>query len=138
MSLPGVRTAALAFAGLTALVVLFQLALAAGAPWGAYAMGGAYPGRFPPALRGAALAQAAVLALFAGVVLVRGGVILPRLQRAARWPAWIVVALSAVSLALNLLTPRAGERLLWAPVAVLMLASALRVAAAGEQPRQGP
>ena len=29
-------------------VVAFQLALAAGAPWGTYAMGGAYAGRLPP------------------------------------------------------------------------------------------
>jgi hypothetical protein len=38
------RTAAIVFSLFTAGVIAFQLALAAGAPWGEYAMGGAYPG----------------------------------------------------------------------------------------------
>ena len=45
------RTAAILYAVLSAGVVAFQIALAAGAPWGAYAMGGAVPGQLPPALR---------------------------------------------------------------------------------------
>ena len=49
------RAAALVYAALTAGIVVFQLALAAGAPWGAYAMGGAFPGQFPLALRVAAV-----------------------------------------------------------------------------------
>jgi len=39
-------------------VVLFQLALALGAPWGAMAMGGKFPVRLPSTMRIAALAQA--------------------------------------------------------------------------------
>ena len=35
--------AAIIYAAITVGVVVFQLALAAGAPWGAYAMGGASP-----------------------------------------------------------------------------------------------
>ena len=50
-----------------------ELALAAGAPWGEYAMGGAFPGQFPPALRAAALVQVAILAVWAAVVLARAG-----------------------------------------------------------------
>jgi len=38
-------------------VIAFQIALAAGAPWGAYAMGGAFPGQLPPAMRVTALIQ---------------------------------------------------------------------------------
>jgi len=49
------RVAALLYAVMAAGVVAFQIALAAGAPWGAYAMAGAFPGQFPPALRIAAL-----------------------------------------------------------------------------------
>lgn len=37
--------------------IAFQLALALGAPWGEYAMGGRYPGRFPPGLRLAAVSR---------------------------------------------------------------------------------
>ena len=120
--------AARVFAGLIAVVCLFQLALALGAPWGAYAMGGAYPGVFPPPMRVAAVVQAAVLAGFALVVLSRAGPALPRWRGPAHWGTWAVVALMAVSLVLNLITPSGLERLIWAPVAVLLFLSSLRVA----------
>ena len=55
------RIAGIVYAVATAIVVAFQIALALGAPWGAYAMGGAYPGQFPPELRIAALVQAGIL-----------------------------------------------------------------------------
>lgn len=61
--------AALVFGGVVLIVVAFQLALALGAPWGSYAMGGAFPGRFPPRMRVAAVVQAVLLALVAGIVL---------------------------------------------------------------------
>jgi hypothetical protein len=72
-----IAVAAIIYTIVTAGVVGFQLALALGAPWGAYAMGGAYPGRFPPALRVAAVVQAVLLGLMAGVVLARAGLMLP-------------------------------------------------------------
>jgi hypothetical protein len=37
------RPAALVYTGISACVAVFQLALALGAPWGSYAMGGAFP-----------------------------------------------------------------------------------------------
>ena len=48
------QVAALVYAGASTIIILFQLALAAGSPWGEYAMGGAFPGQLPPALRLAA------------------------------------------------------------------------------------
>lgn len=68
------RVAAIIYAVVTMGVVAFQLALAAGAPWGSFAMGGAYPGTFPPALRVAAVVQAALLLALAGIVLARAPV----------------------------------------------------------------
>jgi len=122
------RAAALLYGSLSAGVAAFQTALAAGAPWGEYAMGGAFPGRLPPALRIAALVQAAVIIGMAAVVMSRAGLVLTRPSPASRWPVWVVVAFAAVSLALNLITPSAGERALWAPVALLLLASSAVVA----------
>jgi hypothetical protein len=120
------RLAGMLYASVSAVVIAFQVALALGAPWGAYAMGGAFPGQFPPPLRIAAVFQAALLLLLAVVVLARAGVALPQWSRASRWLVWIVVAFSAASFLLNLITPSAGERLIWAPVAfVLLLSSAL-------------
>jgi hypothetical protein len=122
------RVAAASYAVLTALVVAFQLALAAGAPWGAYAMGGAFPGQFPPAMRVAAVFQAVILTAFAFVVLARAGMALRGQSRASRWMVWLVVGFAAVSLVLNLITPSAGERAIWAPVAFLLLLSSGAVA----------
>ena len=123
--------AAWVFAGLTGIVALFQLALAMGAPWGAYAMGGKFPGVFPPPMRIAALVQIALLAAIAGVVLARAGVALAAWQPAASWLAWVVVGLMAVGVVLNLITPSSMERMIWAPVAIVLFLASLRVALAG-------
>ena len=122
------RIAAIIYAIITLGVVAFEIALASGAPWGAYAMGGAFPGQLPPALRVGALVQAALLAGMALVILARAGLILPRWWRVSRWLAWVVVAFAALSLILNLITPSAGERAIWAPTAFLLLLSSALVA----------
>lgn len=93
-----VTIAAVVFTGVTTCAVGFQLALAAGAPWGAYAIRGRFPGRFPPAARVAAVIQASILGLLAAIVLARAGLMFERLQTSATWPVWIVVAVSAISL----------------------------------------
>ncbi len=129
----GPNIAAWIFGALIAGLALFQLALAAGAPWGSLAMGGRYPGRFPPPMRVAALVQIAIYALMAVVVLVRAEMLLPELLEASRIAVWAVVGISAVAVVLNLITPSKWERRLWAPVAILMFATSLRVALA-EQP----
>jgi hypothetical protein len=122
------RAAALVYAAASAGVVVFQVALAAGAPWGAYAMAGAFPGRFPVTLRIAALLQAALITGMAVVVLSRAGLVLARWSGGTPWLVWCVVAFAAVSLVLNLITPSAGERAIWAPDALLLHASSMGVA----------
>ena len=122
------RLAALVYGIVTFIVIAFQLALAAGAPWGEFAMGGAYPGQFPPELRVAAVVQAVVLGLLALVVLARAGIALPKWSKTSRWLVWVVVAFSALSLVLNSITPSARERMIWAPVALVMLVCSVIVA----------
>ncbi len=122
------RAAAVVYAITSAGVVAFQIALAAGVPWGAFAMGGAFPGQLPPALRAGALLQAVLNALMAAVLLSRAGVALPTWSRPARWLAWVVVAMAALGAVLNLITPSSGERAIWAPLALVMLASSVVVA----------
>jgi len=123
-----IRWAAITFAVVSGGVVGFQLALAAGAPWGEYAMGGAFPGQFPPMLRVAAVGQAILLLLFAGIVLAQAGIALSRWTNPARRLIWVVVAFSTLSLILNLITPSAGERAIWAPVAAVLFIGSLLVA----------
>ena len=122
------RLSALVYGIVTLVVIAFQLALAAGVPWGEFAMGGAYPGQFPPELRVAAVVQAVVLGLLALVVMARAGIALPKWSKPSRWLVWVVVAFSALSLVLNSITPSARERMIWAPVALVMLVCSVIVA----------
>jgi hypothetical protein len=124
---PGV-VAAVVYAIITAGVIAFQVALAVGAPWGAYAMGGAFPGRLPPAMRVAALVQAAILGMLAVVVLSRAGLAMLSLSATLPWLVWVAVAVAAVSLVLNAVSPSAGERRIWVPVASALLVCGLTVA----------
>lgn len=129
------RWAAIGFAAVSGVVAAFQIALALGVPWGSYAMGGAYPGQFPPPLRVAAVVQAILIGLMAAVVLSRAGVALSRWARVSRWLVWVVVAYSAVGLVLNTITSSAGERMLWAPATGVMLVCSV-IVATGPKPER--
>ena len=123
--------AALVFAVAAAGVVAFQFALALGAPWGRYAMGGGIPGRFPPPLRIAAAVQGALIAFLAIVVLSAAGLVLPDVATAFPWLVWVAVAVSALAVVLNAISRSAGERRIWVPVAAVLLVSSLIVALTG-------
>ena len=94
----------------------FQVALAAGMPWGHLAWGGGHPGVLPVGLRAASAANAVLLSglgvALAGLVerppvrgrLVAGG-----------------LAVSGFSLVANLATPSSTERAIWAPFALAQL-----------------
>jgi hypothetical protein len=72
--------------------------------------------------------QGALLVALALVVLARSGLALRRWTRASAWLIWLVVAICALSLILNLITPSAGERAIWAPVVAVLLVCSLVVA----------
>ncbi len=127
--MPTGSIAALLFALATLVVIGFQVALAAGAPWGSYAMGGRRAGQYPPAMRAAALVQAFLLVLLAVIVLDAGGVLALGWAVAAPWLAWIPVIASLASAIANAATRSAVERRLWLPVAIVMLLSSVTVAA---------
>jgi hypothetical protein len=82
--------------------------------------------------------QGALLAGFALVVLSRAGLLLPAWAQASQWMVWVVVAFSTLSLILNLITPSAMERAIWAPVAFLMLSCSLIVALSRALPNPAP
>lgn len=120
--------AAIVYVLMTTVAVAFQCALALGVPWGAYAMGGAFPGRMPPVMRAAAVAQAIVLGVMAAVVLSRAGLALPGWSRASAWLIWVIVGFTAIGVVLNAISPSAGERRVWTPVTLLLLVCSLTVA----------
>jgi hypothetical protein len=122
------RAAAMLYMILAAAVVLFQLALAAGAPWGAYAMAGAFPGRLPASLRVGAALQAVMISAAAVVILARANVVYLRWSRLVHRLTWVIVTVMGVSLVLNVMTPSTGERAIWAPVALMLFATSVVVA----------
>ncbi len=117
-----VRVAAVAAACLLGVVVLFQVALVFGAPWGAYTQGGSVHGPLPASGRAVAALSAGLLMLMAGAVLARVGLGPMRSapRRLVTVLAWFTAAYSVVGVLLNLATPSAKERLLWAPVTGLL------------------
>jgi hypothetical protein len=120
--------AASLFTLLIAIVVIFQLALAFGMPWGALSMGGRFPGQFPPAMRFVCLIQIAILAFLGAVVLTRAGMILPEWYPQSTNVIWGVVMFSSVGLVANLFTPSKWERNIWAPVTAVLLVCSVFVA----------
>lgn len=131
LSTNGITTsevAASVFALCTIIVILFQLALSAGAPWGEFAMGGRFPGRLPSAMRIAALVQVVVLAFIAFLVLARAGIAVSEFYVLSEKGIWGVVGFSFIATVLNLLTPSKRERMIWAPVAIVMLVTSVIVA----------
>ncbi|CAN5497466.1 hypothetical protein BH20CHL7_BH20CHL7_04330 [soil metagenome] len=119
---------ALLFAVISGGVIVFQLALAGGAPWGEYAMGGTFPGVYPPRMRVAAIAQAVVIAVLALMVLSRAGVVAPDLAASFPWLIWVIVVVTGVGIVLNAISPSAGERRVWVPVTIVLFICSLLVA----------
>lgn len=109
--------------------VAIQLALAVGAPLGFIAWGGrGGRGVLPDNLRVASGASALVLATFAVLTLSRVGVgarLPSRLTSAAMWFACVQLLLNTVT---NALSSNVVERLVLAPVTLLMAVLAFRIA----------
>lgn len=110
------------------MTLAFQLALAAGAPWGHLTWAGRFPGRLPNTMRGVALASAILLGLMALIVAARAGIAAPQWSSASATLIWMVVGYCALGVVANAVTPSRSERRLWLPVAGVMLVSSLVVA----------
>lgn len=110
---------------LLGLVGAFQLALAAGAPWGGAAWGGAHPGALPTPLRVSSAATAVVLLALVALVRASGRGVWRRRALTAGGVAF------GCSAGLNALSSSAVERFVWAPVAAALAWSLL----ASREPR---
>ena len=106
----------------------FQIALAAGAPWGHLTMGGRFPGRLPSRMRGLAILSAVLLIAFVLVAETRAGVMLIEWQPISRVLVWGVVAYCSLGVLANAITPSRGERMIWLPVVLLLLVCSVIVA----------
>ena len=122
------RLAAYVFMALVAVGAAFQLALAAGMPWGEFTLGGKFRGRLPGRIRVVSLFSACLLMLFACIVAASAGLVFHAMHSAASQAIWFVVGYCALGVLANAATPSRRERMLWLPVVSLMLTASLIVA----------
>jgi hypothetical protein len=100
-----------------AIVVLFQLCLIFGAPWGQITQGGRYQGTLPVGGRVAAALSIPIL-IFMGASITSAAGLVPNW---AGWTAYAAIAVQALSTTLNWITPSQKERILWGPITSIML-----------------
>ncbi|MBD8840096.1 MULTISPECIES: hypothetical protein [Paenibacillus] len=123
-----VLTSAIAFTFLILIVILFQVALAVGVPWGEYAMGGKFPGKYPISMRFSCIVLIAILAFMGIIVLSKAGLLWPQWSVFAETAIWFIVAYLVLGTILNLITRSVWERRIWAPVTLLMLITSIIIA----------
>lgn len=115
----------------TLALMVFQICLAAGAPWGRLAWGGAHE-RLPRTLRIGSAISAAVMAALTWYYLSWAFDWPPVLPEAARtMTAWVLVALFSAGTLMNAASRSRPERLVMTPVNVVLLACSLSIALAG-------
>jgi hypothetical protein len=128
-----VRAAATAAVIGLAGIVLFQLAIALGAPVGRAAWGGTHTGSLPRELRVASAVAVLVWSGAAMLVLRRAGFgMLAVPEPVARWGIWILAGLLLVGALMNFASSSAWERFFWGPYA-LIVAGLCFVAARGSE-----
>jgi hypothetical protein len=113
-----------------AVIAVYEVALAFGAPFGGAAWGGNHPGTLPAGLRVASAVGAVLWGLAALIILQRAGLssILPFGRTFVRRATWVLVVLSFMSAIANFASQSAAERLILAPVAIVLAVSCLMVA----------
>lgn len=117
------QIAALVYGLLVIGVIVFQLCLIAGAPWGRLTQGGRHAGVLPPSGRvAAALSIPLLLCMGAGIASAAG-----MAPFWPRWTGWVMLGIQSLSTFMNWITPSSAERKLWGPVTTVMLGLALYV-----------
>jgi hypothetical protein len=129
------KAAALAFAALMSLVVLFQVALILGAPWGHLTLGGQWQGALPLQVRWIPAVSILLLLAMTRIGLGASGLLPPW---GPRWLIWLVCAYMALGVAVHIVTPSAAERMLWLPVLTVMLGLSLWIGLKGPKARRAP
>ena len=123
-----VAIAVLIFSMLIIIIVFFQIGLTMGMPWGEYAMGGYFPGRFPWTLRLLAIFQGLLLIIFAIIVLDKTSLFRFGFFSIPSIAIWFVVAFSLLTAVLNFIDKSKKERMVWFPTSILLLITSLIVA----------
>lgn len=122
-----VDTAAYIFLFVIALLALFQIALAAGAPWGRFAWGGAQA-KLPVALRIGSVVSLLIYSACAAIVADRAGLVDVMGDDVSSVGAWVVAGFLSLGVVMNAISRSKPERFAMTPVALVLAASAYVVA----------
>ena len=123
------RRLALLVASGCGVVVAFELCLAAGAPWGAAAWGGADAGRLPTELRVASLLAAGFWTVAGLTALARGHVAASPIPYSfSRRAIWALTALLGAGAVMNAASSSPWERYGWAPFVAGLTVLSLQLA----------
>ena len=99
------------------LVIVWQVCLIGGAPWGHLTQGGGHIGALPLNGRVVAAFSIPILALMAAGIASAASLY----PHWAPWTGLVAVTVQTVVTTLNWITPSKPERLLWAPITSIML-----------------
>ena len=113
------NVAAITAVALIGAVILFQIGLIFGMPWGAGAWGGRNPGRLPARLRIASVAAVLILAFLAWLIAARAGLVSvsPVPQSWVGPATWVATGYFGLGAIVNLISRSPVERL-WSPVSL--------------------
>lgn len=123
-----VTVPAILFSVGVALLAVFQIALACGAPLGAYAWGGQHAGSLPKKLRIASILSVLIYALLALILLSRASVIELFPASFSAPAAWVVFGYLTLGTVMNLISRSRKERAVMTPIAAVLAVLALLVA----------
>lgn len=122
-----ITMSAIIFSSATALVIFFYVALILGAPWGAAAMGGKFPGKFPVKMRVVSFVNIGLLMFLNIIVLSKAKLLFIGFYDFSKTAIWGVVVFFLIGTVLNAITPSKIERI-WAPVALASLIASTLIA----------
>ena len=112
---------ALFYIFITSIVIVFQLALAFGVPWGEFTQGGRFKGTLPLSGRILAVLSVPILIFMGCSIASAAGLIFEWY----RWTAYVTVGIQGLTAIFNLITPSSKERLVWGPVTTIAFFLAL-------------
>jgi len=128
--------ASVVFVVLVGLLVLFQLALAFGAPWGRFAWGGQHPEALPVGYRIGSGVAVLVYGLIALLALDRSGLVGVFPAGFSQAGMWVVFGFLILGVVMNAISRSTPERNLMTPVSLVLAALALLVALSGAAARE--
>ena len=119
---------AVVFSCLLGALGLFQLALAAGAPWGRFAWGGQHAGVLPDRYRVGSAVSALFYVAIAMLALDRSGTLDVVPDGVSRVGMWIVFGLLVLSVPMNGISRSRPERYVMTPVVLVLAVLAVLIA----------